>query len=171
MLYPLSHGRVKMDYSAFAILRPSKPLMIALLQRTIEARVDIGGRTVAAIDSGVLALVGFHKDDSPAQIGRMAERILGYRLFADEEGKMNRSLVDTGGALLLVPQFTLAADTDRGMRASFSSAAPPEAGRMLFESLCEECREQHGQVETGEFGADMQVRLINDGPVTFVLTL
>ena len=145
--------------------------MIALLQRTTEARVDIGGHTVAAIDSGILALVGFHKEDSSAQTGRMAERILGYRLFADEEGKMNQSLTDTGGALLLVPQFTLAADTDRGMRASFSSAAPPETGRMLFENLCAECRERHGRVEAGEFGADMQVRLINDGPVTFVLTL
>ena len=97
----------------------------------------------------------------------MAERILGYRLFADEEEKMNRSLVDTDGALLLVPQFTLAAETDRGMRASFSSAAPPETGRMLFEKLCAECRERHGSVETGEFGAHMQVHLINDGPVTF----
>ena len=145
--------------------------MIALLQRTTEARVDIGERTVAAISSGVLVLVGFHKDDSLAQIGRMAERILGYRLFADEEGKMNRSLVDTGGALLLVPQFTLAADTDKGMRASFSSAAPPEAGCMLFENLCEECRERYGQVETGEFGADMQVYLINDGPVTFIISI
>ena len=145
--------------------------MIALLQRTTEARVDIDGHAVAAISSGILALVGFHKEDSPAQIGRMAERILGYRLFADEEGKMNRSLADVGGGLLLVPQFTLAADTDRGMRASFSSAAPPEIGRMLFENLCEECRERHGRVETGEFGADMQVHLINDGPVTFVLTL
>lgn len=145
--------------------------MIALLQRTTEAQVDIGGRTVATIGSGILALVGFHKEDSPAQIGRMAERILGYRLFSDEEGKMNRSLVDTGGALLLVPQFTLAADTDRGMRASFSSAAPPEVGRTLFENLCEECRGRHDQVETGEFGADMQVHLINDGPVTFVLTI
>ena len=145
--------------------------MIALLQRTTEARVDIDGHTMATIGSGILALVGFHKDDSPMQIERMAERILGYRLFADEEGKMNHSLVDTGGALLLVPQFTLAADTDRGMRASFSSAAPPEVGHMLFENLREECRERHGQVEAGEFGANMQVYLVNDGPVTFVLTL
>lgn len=143
--------------------------MIALLQRTTEARVDIGGRTVAAIGPGILALVGFHREDASAQVGRMAERILGYRLFADEEGKMNCSLIDAGGALLLVPQFTLAADTDRGMRASFSSAAPPEAGRMLFENLCEQCRARHDRVETGEFGADMQVHLINDGPVTFVL--
>lgn len=145
--------------------------MIALLQRAIEARVDIDERTVAAIGPGILALVGFHKDDAPAQTERMAERILGYRLFADEEGKINRSLVDTGGALLLVPQFTLAAETDRGMRASFSSAAPPETGRMLFEKLCAECRERHGSVEAGEFGAHMQVHLVNDGPVTFSLTL
>ena len=145
--------------------------MIVLLQRVTEARVDIGGRTVAAIDRGVLALVGFHKEDSPIRIGRMAERILGYRLFADDEGKMNHSLIDTRGALLLVPQFTLAADTDRGLRASFSSAAPPVAGRKLFEDLREECRERHGRVETGEFGADMQVHLVNDGPVTFVLSL
>ena len=144
--------------------------MITLLHRVVEARVEIDGRTVAAIGSGVLALVGFHKEDAPARTERMAERILGYRLFADEEGKMNRSLVDTGGGLLLVPQFTLAADTDRGLRASFSAAALPEAGRMLFEKLCEECRERHGQVETGEFGANMQVYLINDGPVTFALS-
>ena len=145
--------------------------MIALLQRVIEARVDIDGRTVAAVGPGILTLVGFHKDDTPAQTERMAERILGYRLFADHEGKMNRSLADTDGALLLVPQFTLAADTDRGMRASFSSAAPPEIGRMLFEKLCAECRARQGLVKTGEFGADMQVHLVNDGPVTFSLTI
>lgn len=145
--------------------------MIALLQRVIEARVDIDEHTVAAIGPGILALVGFHKDDAPAQTERMAERILGYRLFADGEGKMNRSLVDTNGALLLVPQFTLAAETDRGIRASFSSAAPPETGRMLFEKLCAECRERHGSVETGKFGAHMQIYLINDGPVTFSITI
>lgn len=145
--------------------------MIALLQRTTEARVDIDGCTVAAIGPGVLALVGFHKNDAPTQVERLAERILGYRLFADEEGKMNRSLADTGGALLLVPQFTLAADTDRGMRASFSSAALPDVGREFFEKLCEECRGRHGQVETGEFGADMQVHLVNDGPVTFSISI
>ena len=145
--------------------------MIVLLQRTTEARVDIDGRTVAAIGLGVLALVGFNKEDTPAQTGRMAERILGYRLFSDQEGKMNRSLTDVGGALLLVPQFTLAADTNRGMRASFSSAASPETGRELFENLHRACRERHGQVEVGRFGADMQVHLVNDGPVTFTLAL
>ena len=145
--------------------------MIVLLQRALEARIDIDGRTAAAIGPGILALVGFHKEDSPVQTERMAERILGYRLFADDEGKMNRSLVDTRGALLLVPQFTLVADTDRGLRASFSSAAPPETGRMLFEKLCAACRERHRSVETGEFGADMQVHLVNDGPVTFALNV
>ena len=145
--------------------------MIALLQRVTEAQVDIDGRTVAAIGPGILALVGFHKDDVPAQTERMAERILGYRLFADKEGKMNRSLADADGALLLVPQFTLAADTDQGMRASFSSAAPPEIGCMLFEKLCAECRARQGTVKTGEFGADMQVHLINDGPVTFKISV
>ncbi len=133
--------------------------------------MEVDGRAVAAIGPGILALVGFHKNDAPAQTGRMAERILGYRLFADAEGKMNHSLAETGGALLLVPQFTLAAETDRGMRASFSSAAPPETGRGLFEKLCTECRARHGPVETGEFGADMQVHLVNDGPVTFSLSL
>lgn len=145
--------------------------MIALLQRVTEARVDIDGHTVASIGPGILALVGFHKDDAPAQTERMAGRILGYRLFVDEEGKMNRSLADADGALLLVPQFTLAAETDRGMRASFSSAAPPETGRMLFEKLCAECRGRHDSVKAGEFGADMQVYLINDGPVTFKISV
>jgi D-tyrosyl-tRNA(Tyr) deacylase len=100
----------------------------------------------------------------------MAERLLGYRVFSDAEGKMNLSLADTGGGLLLVSQFTLAADTSRGMRASFTSAAPPEAGRRWFERLVALCRERHGPVETGRFGAHMQVSLVNDGPVTFRLT-
>ncbi len=143
--------------------------MIALLQRVTEARVVIGGRVVADVDAGVLVLVGFHKGDSPERTERMAERILGYRLFADENGKMNRSLVDARGELLLVPQFTLVAATDQGMRASFSSAAPPEAGRELFESLREACLRRHDQIQVGKFGADMEVHLVNDGPVTFIL--
>ena len=143
--------------------------MIALLQRTLEARVDIDGQTVAAIGQGLLVLAGFHKGDTPPQAERLAERIIGYRLFADEEGRMNRSLAEIGGGLLLVPQFTLAAQTGRGTRASFSSAAPLEEGRVLFDQLSEACRARHATVETGVFSADMQVHLVNDGPVTFTL--
>ena len=143
--------------------------MIALLQRAAKARVDINGDTVASIDSGVLALIGFHRDDTPVETVRMAERILGYRLFADEAGKMNLSLTDMGGGLLLVPQITLVADTRRGRRANLNFAASPEAGRTLFGKLRDACRERHGQVETGKFGADMQVCLTNDGPVTYIL--
>ena len=143
--------------------------MRALLQRVLEARVDIDGQTVAAIDAGVLVLIGFQREDTAEQIPRMTERLLGYRLFADHEGRMNLALRDTGGGLLLVPQFTLAASTDRGMRASFSGAAPPEAGRELFTQLLEECRHQHADVAAGQFGANMQVHLINDGPVSFIL--
>ena len=143
--------------------------MLALLQRALEARVDIDGKTVAAIGQGLLVLVGFHRDDTPQQAERLAERIVGYRVFADDEGKMNCALAEINGGLLLVPQFTLAAQTDRGMRASFSSAAPPEEGRVLFERLREACRAHHAAVQTGVFGADMQVHLINDGPVTFTL--
>jgi D-aminoacyl-tRNA deacylase len=146
--------------------------MIALIQRVSEAAVHVEGARVGAIGAGLLALVAIEPDDDEARTQRMAERLLGYRVFEDAEGKMNLSLGQTGGGLLLVSQFTLAADTSRGMRASFTSAAEPEAGRRWFERLVALCRERHGAagpVETGRFGAHMQVSLVNDGPVTFRL--
>jgi D-tyrosyl-tRNA(Tyr) deacylase len=144
--------------------------MIALIQRVGVAAVQVEGERVGAIGPGLLALVAVEPGDDEARTQRMAERLLGYRVFEDAQGKMNRSLADTGGGLLLVSQFTLAADTTRGMRASFTSAAPPEAGRRWFERLVALCRDRHPVVETGRFGAHMQVSLVNDGPVTFRLT-
>jgi D-tyrosyl-tRNA(Tyr) deacylase len=143
--------------------------MIALIQRVSSARVEVDGNSVGAIAGGVLALVAVQPHDGEAQTQRMLERLLGYRVFADADGRMNRSLRDTGGGLLLVSQFTLAADTDSGMRPSFSSAATPEHGRRWFERLVELARAAHAGVETGQFGAHMQVHLLNDGPVTFWL--
>lgn len=143
--------------------------MIALIQRVLSARVDVGEETVGAIGPGLLALVAVQPDDGEAQAKRMLERLLGYRVFADDAGKMNRSLTDTGGGLLLVSQFTLAADTRSGMRASFTRAAPPEHGRRWFERLLELARVAHPGVETGRFGAHMVIQLVNDGPVTFWL--
>lgn len=143
--------------------------MIALIQRVGSARVRVGEEVVGAIERGVLALVAVEPEDTPARAERLLERLLGYRIFEDEAGKMNRSLTDVGGGLLLVSQFTLAADTKKGMRASFTSAAPPEQGRRLFDDLVERARAVHARVETGRFGAHMQVELINDGPVTFWL--
>lgn len=143
--------------------------MIALIQRVTEAGVRVDGELVGAIGPGLLALVAVEPGDDEARIARMAERLLGYRVFADAAGKMNRSLADTGGGLLVVSQFTLAADTARGMRPSFTSAAPPEAGRAGYERLVAILRERHRGVETGRFGAHMVVSLVNDGPVTFQL--
>lgn len=124
---------------------------------------------IGQIGPGLLALVGVERDDTQAQVDRILERILGYRVFQDDEGRMNLSLSDTGGGLLLVPQFTLAADTRKGMRASFGPAAEPNRGRMLFDELLQKARDTHPSVETGVFGAHMKVRLENDGPVTFWL--
>lgn len=143
--------------------------MIALIQRVLSAEVHVGDERVGAVGPGLLALVAVEPGDDEARIQRMAERLLGYRVFSDEAGKMNRSLADTGGGLLLVSQFTLAADTRSGMRASFTSAAPPEQARAGFERLLAICRERHPVVETGRFGAHMVVSLVNDGPVTFRL--
>ncbi|WP_449427113.1 D-aminoacyl-tRNA deacylase [Rhodanobacter umsongensis] len=143
--------------------------MIALIQRVLSARVDVGEETVGAIGPGLLALVAVQPDDGEAQTKRMLERLLGYRVFADDAGRMNRSLTDTGGGLLLVSQFTLAADTHSGMRPSFTRAAPPEHGRRWFERLLELARVAHPGVETGRFGAHMVIQLVNDGPVTFWL--
>lgn len=143
--------------------------MIALIQRVESARVDVEGETVGAIGAGLLALVAVEPSDGEPQCTRMLERLLGYRLFSDAEGKMNLSLADTGGGLLLVSQFTLAADTRKGMRPSFTTAAPPEHGRQWFDRLVHLARIALPGVETGEFGAHMKVHLINDGPVTFRL--
>ena len=143
--------------------------MIGLLQRVITANVRVDGEIVGAIDRGILVLVGVERGDGEAQAARLAERLLGYRVFADGEGKMNLSVQDVAGGVLLVPQFTLAADTNKGMRASFTSAAAPDEGRRLFERLAAHVRAKHGNVQCGVFGADMQVQLTNDGPVTFWL--
>ena len=145
--------------------------MLSLIQRVAQASVVVDGETVGAIGPGLLALVGVEPGDGEAQIARMAERLLGYRVFADEAGRMNRGLADTGGGLLLVSQFTLAADTSSGMRPGFSTAAAPALAEPLFNRLVETCRARHaGGVETGRFGAHMVVSLVNDGPVTFRLT-
>ncbi|MET0330823.1 MAG: D-aminoacyl-tRNA deacylase [Dyella sp.] len=143
--------------------------MIALIQRVSHARVEVDGTCVGEIADGLLALVAVQPHDGEAQTQRMLERLLGYRVFADAAGRMNRSLRDTGGGLLLVSQFTLAADTASGMRPSFSSAATPEQGQRWFERLVELARAAHPGVETGQFGAHMQLHLLNDGPVTFWL--
>ena len=144
--------------------------MLSLIQRVTQASVSVDGQTVGSIGPGLLALVAVEPDDGEAQFLRMAERLLGYRVFADEAGKMNRSLADTGGGLLLVSQFTLAADTRSGMRPSFTTAAPPEEAERGYNRLLAICREKHPPgVETGRFGAHMVVSLINDGPVTFLL--
>lgn len=144
--------------------------MIALIQRVSEASVSVEGRVVGAIGPGLLALVAVQPGDGEAQVERICARLLGYRVFADEAGRMNRSLADTGGGLLLVSQFTLAADTRKGMRPSFTSAATPEDGLRWFQRLVDVCRERHPVVEIGEFGAHMVVSLVNDGPVTFWLS-
>ena len=143
--------------------------MIALLQRVSRASVSVDDEVIGRIDRGLLALIGVHRDDSAADIDRLAERILGYRVFPDAEDRMNRSVRDIDGGLLLVPQFTLAADTKKGTRASFTRAAAPEKASNYFDVLVEKTRKALKTVETGQFGANMQVALINDGPVTFWL--
>ncbi|MDQ2694959.1 MAG: D-aminoacyl-tRNA deacylase [Pseudomonadota bacterium] len=143
--------------------------MIGLLQRVREAWVRVDGETVAAIDAGLMVLVGVEKGDGGVQAQRLLERLLGYRVFADAAGRMNLSLREVEGGLLLVPQFTLAADTRKGMRPSFTPAAPPEQGERLFCRLLELAHAAHPQVAGGRFGAHMEVGLVNDGPVTFWL--
>lgn len=129
----------------------------------------VAGNTVATIGPGLLVLVGVQRDDTPAGAQRLLERLLSYRVFPDDAGRMNRSLQDTQGGLLLVPQFTLAADTQRGTRPGFSTAATPDEAARLFSTLCEDAQRQHANTQVGVFGADMQVSLCNDGPVTFWL--
>ena len=143
--------------------------MIALLQRVTNAKVAVAGKTIGAIENGILALIGVEKADTEVQADRLLERILGYRIFSDAQDKMNLNLGDISGGLLLVPQFTLVADTGKGMRPSFSSAAPPTESERLFNYLWQQAARNYPQVEAGEFGADMQVSLTNDGPVTFWL--
>lgn len=143
--------------------------MIGLLQRVTHASVTVDNKVVGEIGKGLLVLVGVQKQDTEQSVERLIDRLLGYRVFPDEQGKMNLGLKEINGGLLLVPQFTLAADTKKGMRPSFSSAAPPEKGEQMFIHLVELARQQYQDVETGVFGADMQVALTNDGPVTFLL--
>ena len=144
--------------------------MLSLIQRVTRASVEVDGQVVGEIGDGLLALIGVEPGDGPDQLRRMAQKLLGYRVFADDAGKMNRSLADIGGGLLLVSQFTLAADTRSGMRPGFSTAAPPEEAERVFNQLLQACRQQHpGRVETGRFGAHMVISLVNDGPVTFLL--
>lgn len=143
--------------------------MIALLQRVTEAKVVVDGNTIGAINAGLMVLVCAEREDTEKQADDLLKKLLAYRVFSDDAGKMNRSVTDVQGGLLLVPQFTLAADTNSGTRPSFTPAAPPELGRQLFDYFVTQARSKHAQVETGSFGADMKVSLTNDGPVTFWL--
>ncbi len=143
--------------------------MIGLLQRVRWGKVSVSGQIIATIGPGLLVLVGVERGDSPAVAARLAERLLAYRVFGDDAGRMNRSLVDVSGELLLVPQFTLVADTGQGNRPGFDAAAPPAEGQRLFEHLVTAAKSRWPRVETGQFGADMEVELVNSGPVTFSL--
>ncbi|MGD9107907.1 MAG: D-aminoacyl-tRNA deacylase [Gammaproteobacteria bacterium] len=143
--------------------------MIALLQRVIHASVKVESKIVGTIDSGLLVFIGVEREDQEKNADRLLERVLGYRIFGDADDKMNLSVQDVKGGLLLVPQFTLAADTKKGMRPSFTSAAPPEQGHKLFRYLLNQAKQRHHFVAAGQFGAHMQVDLCNDGPVTFLL--
>lgn len=143
--------------------------MIALLQRVREASVTVDDDCIGKIGQGILALIGVQPEDSDELLRHFVSRILNYRMFSDEQGKMNLSLIDIRGGLLLVPQFTLAANTKKGRRPSFTSAATPQHGEEIFLSMLDVARSSYPVVESGQFGADMQVQLINDGPVTFIL--
>ncbi len=145
--------------------------MIGLIQRVSWAKVQVDEQIIAQIDQGILALVGMEKNDRQEQANKLLHRLLNYRIFADENGKMNLSVMDIQGGVLLVPQFTLAADTKKGMRPSFSSAKPPTEAQALFSYLLRQAQNLYTEVESGQFGADMKVSLLNDGPVTFSLTV
>lgn len=146
-------------------------IVIAVIQRVTRAEVTVAGESVGKIDRGILALIAIERGDTEAQAVRLAERILGYRIFGDAEDKMNLNVTDVSGGVLLVSQFTLAADTRKGMRPSFTPAADPETGKRLFDYFVEKVRTRHSPVETGRFGANMQIELVNDGPVTFTLNV
>ena len=143
--------------------------MIALIQRVEESKVVVDGETIGEIGQGIMALIGVERGDDAASVDKLLKKILGYRIFSDDDDKMNLSVEAINGGLLLVPQFTLAADTKSGMRPSFSSAAPPAQGEELFDYLVTKAKGAYEKVETGQFGADMKVHLVNDGPVTFTL--
>lgn len=143
--------------------------MIAIIQRVSSAKVTVDSEDIGKIETGIMALVAVEKEDSPQEVKRLLERILNYRIFADADDRMNLSLRDINGGLLLVPQFTLAANTEKGNRPSFAAAAPPEKGLELFTFLQDLARQTYPKVEFGRFGADMQVALVNNGPVTFTL--
>lgn len=145
--------------------------MLALVQRVREARVEVGGAVIGAIGQGLLVFVCAEPADTDAQAARLVDKLLKLRIFSDEQGRMNRSVQDVAGGLLVVSQFTLAADTSGGNRPSFTGAAPAVDGRRLYERVVELARDGHPIVATGEFGADMQVHLVNDGPVTIPITL
>ena len=143
--------------------------MIGLIQRVRWAKVEVGGQIIGQIEQGLLALIGMQKNDQAQQADKLLHKLLNYRIFADDDDKMNLSVRDIQGGLLLVPQFTLAADTRKGMRPSFSCAKPPAEAEKLFEYLLSEAQKQYSHIQAGKFGADMQVSLLNDGPVTFSL--
>ena len=143
--------------------------MITLLQRVSEARVVVEGQCIAEIEQGLLVMVGVQADDTKEIAENFVSRLFNYRVFSDSQGKMNLSLVDVCGGMLLVPQFTLAANTDKGRRPSFTSAAPPAHGEFIFHAMVDMAKSSYPAVKSGQFGADMQVKLTNDGPVTFIL--
>jgi D-tyrosyl-tRNA(Tyr) deacylase len=143
--------------------------VIALIQRVTQAKVDVDGETIGAIDKGLLVLLGVEREDDLAKMEKLATKVMSYRIFSDENGKMNLNLQQAGGSLLVVSQFTLAADTGRGLRPSFSGAGTPDQAKTLYEAFITFCQSKGVTTETGEFGADMQVSLVNDGPVTFNL--
>jgi|SRR5699024_1172892 len=143
--------------------------MKVLLQRVSEARVEVDGEVTGAIEQGLLLFVGFCKGDTHADVQKLAQKVLGYRVFSDAEGKMNLNVQQARGGLLIVSQFTLSAETKKGLRPSFSSSAVPAAAEKLYQEFVACCQQQHPRVATGRFGADMQVHLVNDGPVTFLL--
>lgn len=145
--------------------------MKALIQRVSEAKVVVDGEIVGAIEKGLLVLLGVEKGDSETHATRLLDKLLAYRIFPDEQQRMNRSVVEADGGLLIVSQFTLAADTDKGLRPSFSSAAPPAEAERLYEFMLASARAKHRTIANGRFGADMKVHLVNDGPVTFLLQI
>ena len=152
-------------------MRAAKYTMKVLIQRVTHASVTIDGQVEGEISAGLLLLIGIDKQDTEESVGKMVEKVLAYRVFADDEGKMNLSVSDTGGGILAISQFTLAANTQKGLRPSFSSAAPPAAAEALYDHFVRLLRERHSVVATGRFGADMKVSLLNDGPVTFLLEM